>query len=98
MSQCSDGAVFRCSVCDGQVEAMVSEVLEQMLGEVCASEVHAEKERKAEEKRRLEEARSLRRSLYTHYELIHTPGPCFTQLDYPVSWITSLIKIRYPPK
>ncbi|KAJ8282584.1 hypothetical protein COCON_G00051030 [Conger conger] len=45
------------SVCDGQVEALVSEVLEKMLGDVCSSEIHAEEERKAEEKRMLEEAR-----------------------------------------
>ncbi|KAJ8247072.1 hypothetical protein GJAV_G00258440 [Gymnothorax javanicus] len=45
------------SVCDSQVEALVSEVTEQMLGEVCTSEIGAEKEKAAEEKRRLEEAR-----------------------------------------
>ncbi|XP_036400726.1 germinal-center associated nuclear protein [Megalops cyprinoides] len=42
---------------DGQVEALVSEVLEQMLKEVSAAEIQAEKERIAEEKRKMEEAR-----------------------------------------
>uniref|UniRef100_A0A8C9RYG3 Germinal-center associated nuclear protein n=1 Tax=Scleropages formosus TaxID=113540 RepID=A0A8C9RYG3_SCLFO len=45
------------SECNGQVEAVVSEVLGQMLREVSTVEIQAEKERVAEEKRRIEEAR-----------------------------------------
>ncbi|MBN3314505.1 GANP protein, partial [Atractosteus spatula] len=45
------------SVSDGQVGAVVNEVVEQMLKEVCIGEITAEKERIAEEKRRIEEAR-----------------------------------------
>nr|XP_006636742.1 PREDICTED: germinal-center associated nuclear protein [Lepisosteus oculatus] len=45
------------SVSDGQVGAVVNEVVEQMLKEVCIGEITSEKERIAEEKRRIEEAR-----------------------------------------
>ncbi|KAI1884892.1 hypothetical protein AGOR_G00214560 [Albula goreensis] len=44
-------------VCDSQVEAVMSEVLEQMLRDLSAAEIHMEKERIAEEKRKMEEAR-----------------------------------------
>lgn len=40
-----------------QVEALVKEVLGQMLQEVSSSEIKLEQERIAEEKRRIEEAR-----------------------------------------
>ncbi|XP_048863819.1 germinal-center associated nuclear protein-like [Brienomyrus brachyistius] len=45
------------SMCNGQVEAVLSEVVEQMLREVSAAEIQAEREHIAEEKRRMEEAR-----------------------------------------
>nr|XP_023665832.1 germinal-center associated nuclear protein isoform X1 [Paramormyrops kingsleyae] len=45
------------SVCNNQVEAVLSEVVEQMLREVSAAEIQAEREHIAEEKRRMEEAR-----------------------------------------
>ncbi|XP_062390501.1 germinal-center associated nuclear protein [Sardina pilchardus] len=45
------------SVSDVQLEAMMSEVVQEMLRDVSASEINAEKERIAEEKRKLEEAR-----------------------------------------
>ncbi|XP_041925259.1 germinal-center associated nuclear protein [Alosa sapidissima] len=45
------------SVSDVQLEAMVSEVVQEMLRDVSSSEINAEKERIAEEKRKLEEAR-----------------------------------------
>lgn len=47
----------RCSMCDGQVGALLSEVVEQMLQEISAAEMQAEREHVAEEKRRMEEAR-----------------------------------------
>lgn len=40
-----------------QVEALLTEVLGQMLQEVCSDEIVLERERVAEEKRKLEEAR-----------------------------------------
>ncbi|KAL2081524.1 hypothetical protein ACEWY4_023377 [Coilia grayii] len=45
------------SVSDVQLEAVVSEVVQEMLLDISAAEVSAEKQRIAEEKRRLEEAR-----------------------------------------
>lgn len=44
------------------MEAVVSEVVEQMLREVSIAEIQAERERLAEEKRRIEEARLVRDS------------------------------------
>lgn len=44
------------------MEAVVSEVVEQMLWEVSTAEVQAERERLAEEKRRIEEARLVKDS------------------------------------
>uniref|UniRef100_A0A8C9WGI3 Germinal-center associated nuclear protein n=1 Tax=Scleropages formosus TaxID=113540 RepID=A0A8C9WGI3_SCLFO len=55
------------SECNGQVEAVVSEVLGQMLREVSTVEIQAEKERVAEEKRRIEEARSEHEAFLTDF-------------------------------
>lgn len=52
----------RCSASSGHMEAVVSEVVEQMLREVSIAEIQAERERLAEEKRRIEEARLVRDS------------------------------------
>lgn len=46
-----------CSVSGDQLEAVLSEVVQEMLQDVSAAEINAEKERIAEEKRKQEEAR-----------------------------------------
>lgn len=58
------------SVSESELQTVVSEVVAQMLREVCTSEITAEKERIAEEKRKLEEERSvycLSFSLFLNY-------------------------------
>uniref|UniRef100_A0A673YSM1 Germinal-center associated nuclear protein n=1 Tax=Salmo trutta TaxID=8032 RepID=A0A673YSM1_SALTR len=61
MLACLSGSVSqmgsRLSASSGHMEAVVSEVVEQMLREVSIAEIQAERERLAEEKRRIEEAR-----------------------------------------
>lgn len=47
------------SVSESELQTVVSEVVAQMLREVCTSEITAEKERVAEEKHKLEEERSV---------------------------------------